>query len=36
MVDLGTCRFEYPPGRWMRCFDWRFDLSHLAWVARAQ
>jgi len=22
----GECDFEYPPGRWMRCNDWRFAL----------
>ncbi len=24
LVDV--CDFEYPPGRWMRCNDWRRDL----------
>jgi RimJ/RimL family protein N-acetyltransferase len=24
---LGDCRFEYPPGRFMRCNDWRPDLK---------
>jgi RimJ/RimL family protein N-acetyltransferase len=24
---LGACRFEYPPGRFMRCNDWRLDLK---------
>jgi RimJ/RimL family protein N-acetyltransferase len=23
----GACRFEYPPGRFMRCNDWRLDLK---------
>jgi RimJ/RimL family protein N-acetyltransferase len=23
---LGECEFEYPPGRLMRCNDWRLDL----------
>jgi hypothetical protein len=22
----GECDFEYPPGHWMRCNDWRFAL----------
>jgi RimJ/RimL family protein N-acetyltransferase len=24
---LGEHDFEYPPGHWMRCNDWRLDLS---------
>jgi RimJ/RimL family protein N-acetyltransferase len=24
---VGECEFEYPPGRWMRCNDWRIDVS---------
>jgi RimJ/RimL family protein N-acetyltransferase len=24
---MGECDFEYPPGRPMRCNDWRFDLD---------
>jgi RimJ/RimL family protein N-acetyltransferase len=24
----GEVNFEYPPGKWMHCNDWRFDLSH--------
>ena len=24
---LEACRFEYPPGNWMRCNDWQLDLS---------
>jgi RimJ/RimL family protein N-acetyltransferase len=24
---LGSYEFEYPPGRFMQCNDWRFDLS---------
>ena len=24
---LGASEFEYPKGSWMRCNDWRFDLS---------
>jgi RimJ/RimL family protein N-acetyltransferase len=23
---LGACQFEYPPGQFMACNDWRFDL----------
>ena len=23
---LGECDFEYPPGSWLRCNDWRYDL----------
>jgi RimJ/RimL family protein N-acetyltransferase len=23
----GECRFEYPPGHWMRCNDWRLGLQ---------
>jgi RimJ/RimL family protein N-acetyltransferase len=23
---LGECEFEYPPGRFMTCNDWRLDL----------
>lgn len=23
---LGECEFEYPPGSWMRCNDWRLGL----------
>lgn len=23
---LGECEFEYPPGRFMQCNDWRLDL----------
>lgn len=23
---LGECEFEYPPGHFMRCNDWRLDL----------
>jgi RimJ/RimL family protein N-acetyltransferase len=23
---IGPCEFEYPPGNFMRCNDWRFDL----------
>jgi RimJ/RimL family protein N-acetyltransferase len=23
---VGECDFEYPPGQWMRCNDWRFLL----------
>jgi RimJ/RimL family protein N-acetyltransferase len=26
---LGEHDFEYPPGHWMRCNDWRLDLSEL-------
>jgi RimJ/RimL family protein N-acetyltransferase len=24
---LEVCRFEYPPGNWMRCNDWQLDLA---------
>ena len=24
---VGPCEFEFPPGRWMQCNDWRLDLS---------
>jgi RimJ/RimL family protein N-acetyltransferase len=24
---LGGCDFEFPPGHWMRCNDWRLDLE---------
>lgn len=24
---LGECDFEFPPGHWMRCNDWRLDLE---------
>jgi RimJ/RimL family protein N-acetyltransferase len=24
---LEVCRFEYPPGNWMQCNDWQFDLA---------
>jgi len=24
---MGGCQFEYPPGNFMRCNDWRFDLA---------
>jgi RimJ/RimL family protein N-acetyltransferase len=27
---LEECRFEYPPGRWMRCNDWQLDLATIA------
>jgi RimJ/RimL family protein N-acetyltransferase len=27
---LEECRFEYPPGRWMRCNDWQLDLARIA------
>ena len=25
---LGEMDFEYPPGRWMRCVDWRLEPTH--------
>jgi RimJ/RimL family protein N-acetyltransferase len=33
-VLVGPCRFEYPPGRWMECNDWRFDPPRAHEVAR--
>ena len=24
---LEVCRFEYPPGNWLRCNDWRLELA---------
>ena len=27
---LEECRFEYPPGRWMKCNDWQLDLTSIA------
>jgi RimJ/RimL family protein N-acetyltransferase len=30
---LGASEFEYPKGSWMRCNDWRFDLSPRASTA---
>lgn len=26
-ANLGECEFEYPPGKLLRCNDWRLDLS---------
>jgi RimJ/RimL family protein N-acetyltransferase len=29
-VLMGACRFEYPPGHFMQCNDWRLELGRAA------